>query len=1179
MKRIICCLDGTWNNAELAGPRTNVWKIAAAIADRDASGVRQITHYVRGIASQAGETIQFVKGAIGYGVADQIATAYANLSADYQPGDEVFIFGFSRGAFEARSLGAFLTQFGISNGSDPEFFAKAWALYELPKAERPADAIELIRAAARAPIRIKCLGVWDTVGNIGNPFFSSRISRRFDFHDLRLTDAIEVGLHALSVDEARGPFRPTFWTLPKGQKPPADQHIEQVWFPGCHADVGGGYRETGLSDISLNWMAQRVQAYTGLTFVQQGQSPELDKKCLALTTRPDPYAAQHSETTGAIFGWSRVLPYIRLIEQSSDAIPPLRRKLLGHLRTSHVPEGEYVVGESVHGSVRQRYGSQVSVLEAGQSRMMVYKPRNLAAILPEAPAKSGLLDAKPVKPRRVKIFTVHGTFAHKADWDNWDKLIGPRRPTEEYFVNRLHKLLTDKGIQFEQADHTQYEWSGGNSHDERWTAAIGLKRIIEEEIRKHPAGYYDAVYIVAHSHGGTISRLAMNLWDRPYDYYDPIGGSPGTDLDKHYENDDECPHCLRERNGRIRWNTVPRPDGVITFGSPFVTFEPRPGGLKAAQIGVWVWRALALLPLAALYIPAVRASVLGGLESLPFVDRLGTQGGSGKILLPLLLYWLVAIQLSRIVVELVGRWFPKSTFHLSVAMAARVFKLVALAALVTFYYQAMSHGWDHTLARFPKDALQRWQTYLIYATPLALYWVVAFRLPGRWLARLRTAVTDLKEKLPLKYDPREEKPVRYLSYHTPGDEAGSGLRIFGFMTWMVQTLGLAAAAVLAIGTLLFIAVAVEGIAYKFNSPSGGITTALGMSPWEPSQASKFVAYHDKLTAYPAFVWNWLTSNNAGNSAIYFNLGDVPIERRADVAWYTPIALLVSIGIVFVGLMPIILAALTLAYVANIWLRGSGLVFGSEKHTWTLANRIAVTRRANANTDLRVVNITPEAWWRGEVAHCYYYRSMKVTEDVANYIADWSRHKPSKLPPVGPWLSKLASWLVVSFAVLSIFVMAVAFASNMEINRRKMNEQKALETPKGATIGAEQPKPATTPARECKTDYIEVTFDLPVDHTMEDKLLFPIQKQHWEPAVAAAFGAEWANLTRNLRSREVCDYNSSRTLLNCKFAAMPCKAASAAGSTQPTPVPAAPVTAAPIAPPAPPALTTPVEPTR
>jgi uncharacterized protein (DUF2235 family) len=136
MKRLIFCLDGTWNDNDAGSKLTNVVKLHQSIAPTDDKGVRQISHYVEGIASAEGEWAQFLRGAVGIGVADRIRKAYELLMASYEPGDEIYLFGFSRGAFEARSLAGFITLFGVGKPGSTFSYDEAWSLYRLREPKR-----------------------------------------------------------------------------------------------------------------------------------------------------------------------------------------------------------------------------------------------------------------------------------------------------------------------------------------------------------------------------------------------------------------------------------------------------------------------------------------------------------------------------------------------------------------------------------------------------------------------------------------------------------------------------------------------------------------------------------------------------------------------------------------------------------------------------------------------------------------------------------------------------------------------------------------------------------------------------------------------------------------------------------------------------------------------------------
>ena len=366
MKRIVCSLDGTWNDDDGAAPLTNVAKLTRAIPFVDASGVHQLVRYVVGIASSEDHSLAFLKGALGFEVSERIKAGYQFLSNVYDPGDEIYLFGFSRGAYEARSLASFITLFGLARRSGNFDLEKAWAIYRQPERKRDFDAVAEASAECHYPVRIRCLGLWDTVGNIGNPIWSwGWLSRKFDYHDTRLHDTIDVALHALSIDEARSPFRPSLFTYPENVQPPSRQHIEQVWFAGSHADIGGGWPESELSDIALLWMAERVRATTALA---------IDIEKLKRESSPNPLGLQHASSTGSLYTLSRISPFVRLIQQSLENAGPARR-----WRTSKLARGLVSLNEQIHESALMRLGQTVREARGRRLREMNYEPGTLVA--------------------------------------------------------------------------------------------------------------------------------------------------------------------------------------------------------------------------------------------------------------------------------------------------------------------------------------------------------------------------------------------------------------------------------------------------------------------------------------------------------------------------------------------------------------------------------------------------------------------------------------------------------------------------------------------------------------------------------------------------------------------------------------------------------------------------------
>jgi uncharacterized protein (DUF2235 family) len=270
MKRLVICCDGTWNRAdqERAGEPcpTNVVKLAYRVAKRDGAGNPQIVLYNHGVGTGNGLD-RLSGGAFGAGLEDNIHEAYRFLVGNYELGDEIYVFGFSRGAFTARSLVGMIRNCGILTRGSVAQYRAAVALYRDDE-RGPDHAFSLefkqnFSVCSDGDIPVRFVGVWDTVGALGIPLAGLRsvTRRRQQFHDTQLSGIVEYAYHALAIDERRGPFEPTLWD-PRS-KP--RQTVRQVWFCGVHSDIGGGYPEHGLSDISLQWMIEAA-ADAGLAF-------------------------------------------------------------------------------------------------------------------------------------------------------------------------------------------------------------------------------------------------------------------------------------------------------------------------------------------------------------------------------------------------------------------------------------------------------------------------------------------------------------------------------------------------------------------------------------------------------------------------------------------------------------------------------------------------------------------------------------------------------------------------------------------------------------------------------------------------------------------------------------------------------------------------------------------------
>jgi uncharacterized protein (DUF2235 family) len=269
-KRIVLCADGTWNEAERKDPDTgrpqptNVLKVARAVLPQSSDGIDQVVFYIQGVGTGGGLDT-FTGGAFGDGMELNVRALYRFLVHNYAPGDEIYLFGFSRGAFTVRTLAGFINRVGLLQKDDEYYTAELYALYE---AGIPKDSPEWEHAFRNIkdrgdPPPIRFVGVWDTVGSLGAPGLLGQMFNRgkYEYHDVGLNSSIQNAFHAVAIDEHRKPFAPTLWTRPGGWS----GRLEQVWFAGVHSNVGGSYSPDGLANEALHWMAEKAEE-VGLEF-------------------------------------------------------------------------------------------------------------------------------------------------------------------------------------------------------------------------------------------------------------------------------------------------------------------------------------------------------------------------------------------------------------------------------------------------------------------------------------------------------------------------------------------------------------------------------------------------------------------------------------------------------------------------------------------------------------------------------------------------------------------------------------------------------------------------------------------------------------------------------------------------------------------------------------------------
>ncbi|MFI6442546.1 DUF2235 domain-containing protein [Streptomyces sp. NPDC050759] len=263
-KRLVICCDGTWNLADQPS-KTNVAKVALAVRRRSAVGTEQRVYYHSGVGTNRRERLR--GGAFGVGLSRNVLDAYRFLIHTYEPGDTLYLFGFSRGAFTARSLAGLVHNCGILRPDQTYRIDEAWALYR-SRVDKPTSvAATLFRRAYSYETEIRFVGVWDTVGSLGIPVpapsflqpLVNRFNHRWAFHDTTLGKSVNGAFQALAVDEERSAFPPTLWR--KDEHAPKGQELRQVWFSGVHTSVGGGEKDSGLSDITLLWMVRQAARY------------------------------------------------------------------------------------------------------------------------------------------------------------------------------------------------------------------------------------------------------------------------------------------------------------------------------------------------------------------------------------------------------------------------------------------------------------------------------------------------------------------------------------------------------------------------------------------------------------------------------------------------------------------------------------------------------------------------------------------------------------------------------------------------------------------------------------------------------------------------------------------------------------------------------------------------------
>ena len=285
-KNIVICSDGTGNSA-VKDRGTNVFKLYESVDlnlhRQFGSLCPQVAFYDDGVGTESLKTLKALGGGVGLGLRRNVKQLYTELCRCYEKGDQIYLFGFSRGAFTVRTLAGFILECGIIDRSawetDSDLKKLVKEAYRERRRKHPASlqkALGLFRSKSGPMPKnmasdIRFIGVWDTVDAVGFPVdwvadgWNDHV-RQFKFQGLKLDERVKKACHAISIDDQRHTFHPELWD----EEGESDGRIEQVWFAGVHSNVGGGYPKQGMSHVALDWMMTKA-ADEGLRFLPGAQ--------------------------------------------------------------------------------------------------------------------------------------------------------------------------------------------------------------------------------------------------------------------------------------------------------------------------------------------------------------------------------------------------------------------------------------------------------------------------------------------------------------------------------------------------------------------------------------------------------------------------------------------------------------------------------------------------------------------------------------------------------------------------------------------------------------------------------------------------------------------------------------------------------------------------------------------
>ena len=404
-KKLVVCCDGTWNTPrtgtnifrtyqflrELLGTPTEVTRKdgVRTCAGRTADGSEVVLFYDQGVGTDWFSRL--LGGGTGVGLSDNVLDAYHFLAHNWAPGSEIYLFGFSRGAYTARSLCGFIKAAGLLDRPSikdvwraymdryvtvqaPGVVARpnGWSLDRIRGwlVEKAGDAVgrlggpDVASLPTHGDVKVKFIGVYDTVGALGVPIPAvSRVNEPIvGFHNTLLGDTVECAVQALAVDEKRGPSVPALWTQAADAASLAGQSVLQVWFPGVHSDIGGGYHDKRIGDITWDFM-MRQAAGQGLVIDPARRTPRV-----AL----EPLPPQHESFDAK---WRKLSADLKLIPENVRLIGP-------KMKGPHGEELTVAPKVMLHSSVVSRLGQRCTTIfseDRDDRREAEYQPANVKA--------------------------------------------------------------------------------------------------------------------------------------------------------------------------------------------------------------------------------------------------------------------------------------------------------------------------------------------------------------------------------------------------------------------------------------------------------------------------------------------------------------------------------------------------------------------------------------------------------------------------------------------------------------------------------------------------------------------------------------------------------------------------------------------------------------------------------